>query len=71
MLWGDIANGTVHQSKNGSYMIFRDDEQILAEVIYRVSYQAKLRTKSIREIQTKSYGTSRMKSKKQPQEEHK
>lgn len=62
-LWSDICNGTARQSKNGYYMIFREDEQVMAEVIYRASYQAKLRTKSNRPIQTKTYGTSRLKEK--------
>lgn len=61
-LWSDISNGTARQSENGYYMIFRKDEQIMAEVIYRASYQAKLRTKNNRSIKTKSYGTSRLKA---------
>jgi hypothetical protein len=63
-LWSDICNGTARQSKNGYYMIFREDEEIMAEVIYRASYQAKLRSKSNRSMSTKTYGTSRLKSEK-------
>jgi hypothetical protein len=60
-LWSEISNGTARQSENGYYMIFREDEQVMAEVIYRASYQAKLRSKSNRPIKTKTYGTSRLK----------
>jgi hypothetical protein len=63
-LWSDICGGTVRQSENGYYMILRNDEQTMAEVIYRVSYQAKLLSKSHRPIKTKTYGTSRLKSEK-------
>ena len=62
-LWMEISNGNARQSENGYYMIFREDEQAMAEVIYRASYQTKLRTKSIRSTQTKTYGTSRLKTK--------
>ena len=60
-LWEEVSNGSARQSENGYYMIFREDEQVMAEVIYRASYQAKLRTKSNRPTQTKTYGTSRLK----------
>jgi hypothetical protein len=60
-LWSDICNGTARQSENGYYMISRKEEETMAEVIYRASYQAKLRSKSNRPIKTKTYGTSRLK----------
>lgn len=62
-LWMEVSDGVARQSENGYYMIFREDEQVMAEVIYRASYQAKLRTKNNRPIQTKTYGTSRLKTK--------
>jgi len=60
-LWEKISNGYARASKNGYYMMRRDDEEIIAEVIYRASYQAKTRSKSCRPIQTKTYATSRLK----------
>ena len=58
-----IPNGTLHTPKNCYYMTDRKDASVKLEAIYRLSYQAKVKTKDKNSRDTKDYATSRIKAK--------
>lgn len=63
-MWDEItAGGHMHVPKNSYYNIDRKTEVNKAEVIYRLSYQAKVWTKDKNTAYENDYGTSRIKLK--------
>ena len=61
-IWNEISDGGhVHVPKNSYYNIDRKTESNKAEVIYRLSYQAKVWTKDKSTVHENDYGTSRVK----------
>ncbi|WP_354624876.1 inovirus-type Gp2 protein [Psychromonas sp. MME2] len=67
-MWHDITDGGhLYTPKNCYYMIKRGDpsfEETKAEAIYRLSYQAKVKTKEKNTASTNDYGTSQLKQNK-------
>ncbi len=63
--WKSTSNGGhLHTPENCYYMLHRDDESnTKADIIYRISYLAKVNTKQTREGRTNDYGTSQLKPK--------
>ncbi|WP_417869484.1 YagK/YfjJ domain-containing protein [Vibrio furnissii] len=55
--------GHLHVPDNCFFMLKRGDEDLKAEIIYRMSYNAKTYTKQSREGLTNDYGTSQLKPK--------
>lgn len=62
MIWSEISSGGhMHVPQNSYYNIDRKTEKNKAEVIYRLSYQAKVWTKDKNTARENDYGTSRVK----------
>lgn len=63
--WSSTSNGGhLHTPKNCYYMLQRNEESnTKADIVYRLSYLAKVNTKQSREGLTNDYGTSQLKLK--------
>jgi len=62
-IWEYQLQGSQYTPKHCYYNIMRGDYDSLQEAIWRISYLAKVRSKSNKPPQTKNYGTSRIKNK--------
>jgi len=62
-IWQSVGGSNIHRPEEPVYNYIRGDYQVLADIIYRVSYFAKNATKGDKSRQTKNYGTSRIKPK--------
>jgi len=61
-VWGNMS-GTYYVPQNCFYHFHRSDDTCIRDVIKRISYFAKARSKGMRPPQTKDYSTSRIKQK--------
>ncbi|MEI6895758.1 MAG: inovirus-type Gp2 protein [Colwellia sp.] len=62
-LWKEQTNGYLFKPENCYYMAKRGVSQLAQQIIYRLSYLAKKRTKGKRDNHAKDYQTSRLKPK--------
>jgi len=60
-IWKSVGGNNIHRPENPFYNYKRGDYKTMADIIYRVSYNAKNSTKYNKPQQTKNYGTSRIK----------
>ena len=60
-IWQSVGGNYIHRPPNPFYDYRRGDYETMADIIYRVSYFAKNATRGDKRIQTKNYGTSRLK----------
>lgn len=58
--WVNVVEGVYSIPENCYYMLLRNDQSNLAEVVNRIAYFAKGRGKGRKAIQTKNYSTSRL-----------
>ncbi|MGZ9899000.1 YagK/YfjJ domain-containing protein [Shewanella gaetbuli] len=62
-IWAAIAGGTIHRPENCYYHFHRTDEAAINDVVYRLSYFSKVRSKHLTPKTAHMFGSSKLKPK--------